>query len=66
MPLLQMIVVLIVLGVVAGLVWQYLPIPQPFKNIIIILIVLAACLFLLDWAGVLHFSGAHASTLYMR
>lgn len=54
LTLLQLIIVLIVLGLVWWLIVTYLPVPQPMKNIIVALIVLAVCLYLLAFAGIVH------------
>ncbi len=49
--MLQLIIVLLVLGLVWWLISTYLPIPQPFKSVILILLVLVAIWFLLRFAG---------------
>ena len=54
MTLIQLIILLVVLGLVWWLVSAYLPIPQPFKNIILIVFVLIAILVLLSFAGLLN------------
>ena len=49
--LVQLLIVLVVLGIVWYFV-QTLPIAEPFKTIIRVVVVLACCLWLLRWAGV--------------
>lgn len=55
MPVLQIIMVLVVLGLVWWLFSSYvLPhVPDPFRTIIIIVLVLAVCLWLLSLVGIL-------------
>lgn len=55
MNIIQLVVVLCVLGLVWWLFSTYvLPrLPEPFRTIIIVVLVLAVCLWLLDWAGIL-------------
>jgi hypothetical protein len=52
MDLITIIIVLIVVGLLAWAIAAYLPIPQPFKNIVILLVIVIACLWLLRVAGV--------------
>ena len=54
MNIIQLVVVLCVLGLVWWLFSTYvLPrLPEPFRTIIIVVLVLAVCLWLLDWAGI--------------
>ncbi len=53
MDLISLLVVLVVLGLVFWLIQSYLPIPAPFKNVILIILVIITCVWLLDWAGIL-------------
>lgn len=53
MSLIALIVILIVLGILIWAVQTYLPIAQPFKGIVIFLIILIGCLLLLRAAGVI-------------
>lgn len=48
----QLIAALLVLGLIAGLVEQYAPIPRPFKVAIHVLMVLLACAIILTYAGI--------------
>jgi len=47
------IVVLVVLCLVIWAIRDYAPIPQPFKWILILLVILLACWFILDKAGII-------------
>jgi len=51
--LVALIVILIVLGILVWAVDKYLTLAQPFKGIVIVLIILFGCLLLLRAAGVL-------------
>jgi len=55
MPILQIIVILLVLALVWWIFSTYvLPrVPEPFKTIIIVVLALAACFWLLTWAGII-------------
>lgn len=53
MNLIAIIVILIVLGIIAWAADRYLPLQQPFKGIVLFLIILVGCLLLLNAAGVL-------------
>jgi hypothetical protein len=53
MPILQLIVLLVVLGLVWWLVTTYLPIPQPVKTVISVLAVLLMIAVLLSFAGLI-------------
>lgn len=55
MGLIQIVVFLVVLGIVWWLFSTYvLPrVPEPFKTLIIIVLVLAVCLWLLSFAGLI-------------
>ena len=52
MPLVQLLIVLIVLGLVWYLIETFLPIAEPFKMVIRIVIVLILILYLLGLIGV--------------
>jgi len=51
MPLIQLIVALVVIGIV----WYFLSgyIAEPFKTILVVVIILAFCIWLLAFAGLL-------------
>ena len=49
--MIQLIIVLLVLGLVWWLISTFLPIPQPFRNAILIVLVLCAIWYLLRFAG---------------
>jgi len=53
MSILALIVILIVIGIMFWAVQTYLQIAQPFKGIVLVLLILLGCLLLLKWAGVL-------------
>ncbi len=61
MPILQIIIVLLVLGLVWWLFSTYvLPrVPEPFKTIIIVVLVLAVCLWLLSLVGIIPSGSIH-------
>ena len=48
----QLIVILIVLGIIAWAFWKYIPIPNPFKGVVMFLLILIACLFILHAFGI--------------
>ena len=54
MSLISLVIVLLVLGLVWWLFSTYIMprVPEPFRSIIIIVVVLAACLWLLSLAGI--------------
>jgi hypothetical protein len=52
MPLLNVVLVLIILGVVLWLVTTYIPMAPPIKTVITVVIVLALCLWLLSIFGI--------------
>lgn len=52
MDLISLIVVLIVAGLIVWLVNSYLPIAQPFKIAIVVLIVVVVCVYLLNAVGI--------------
>ena len=55
MPIVQIVVGLLVMALVWWLLSTYvLPrVPEPFKTIIIVVLVVGLCLWLLTWAGIL-------------
>jgi len=53
MSILALVVILIVVGILVWAVDHYLQIAQPFKGIVIVLLILFGCLLLLKWAGLL-------------
>ena len=58
MPLLQLIIVLVVVGVILGLINNYIPMDATIKRILNIVVVIAVILWLLNVFGVLgSFSG---------
>ena len=57
MPLLQVIVILIVVGVLLWLVLTYIPMAAPFPRIITAVVVIVVVLWLLQVFGVLGYIG---------
>jgi len=59
MPLINLVVVLIVVGVLLWLVNQYIPMASSIKSILNIVVVVAVCIWLLQatglWSGVSQF-----------
>lgn len=54
MDLISLIIVLAVLGLVVYLVTTFIPMSPPFKTVIVVICVIALCIFLLQWAGLGH------------
>lgn len=52
MDLIHLVIALAVIGVILYLIQTYLPMPQPIKIVITVLIVIFACVILLDFAGI--------------
>jgi uncharacterized BrkB/YihY/UPF0761 family membrane protein len=52
MPVIQLVITLIVLGLIMWLVNTYIPMPPPVKTVINVVIVLAICLWLLSAFGI--------------
>jgi hypothetical protein len=52
MPLIQLIVVLIILGVVLYLINTYVPMAQPVKTVLNVVVILVLCLWLLSLFGI--------------
>jgi hypothetical protein len=60
MPLLQILIVLIVVGVLLGLVNRYIPMQRTIKSILNAVVVIVVVLWLLNIFGLLHsLSGIH-------
>jgi hypothetical protein len=53
MPILQLIVLVVVLGLVWWLLTTYVPLPQPVKTVVTVLAVLLMIALLLSWAGLI-------------
>lgn len=53
MSLVALIIILIVIGLLAWAFWTYVPVSQPFKGIVMFLIILLGCLLILNAAGLL-------------
>lgn len=53
--LITAIIVILIVGVLVWAINTYLPVAQPFKGIIIVLLVLVACLYLLKLAGLFSY-----------
>jgi len=54
MDLIQLIIVLVVIGVVLWLLFTYVPMAPPIKQIITVVVVLVLCLWLLSLFGIGH------------
>ena len=52
MDLISLLIALIVVGVVLWLVTTYIPMPAPFKTVIMVVAVLVLCIWLLQAFGV--------------
>ena len=60
MPLLQVVVVLVVVGVVLWLINRFIPMAGPIKTILNVVVVIAVILWLLNIFGILsHFPNIH-------
>lgn len=53
MSLIALIIILVVIGLLAWAFWTYVPVAQPFKGIVMFLIILLGCLLILNAAGLL-------------
>ena len=51
MPIIQLIVILVVIGVIMWLFNQYVPLAEPWKKILNIVVILLTCLWLLNVVG---------------
>lgn len=54
MDLIRLIVVLGIVGAIWYLVTTYIPMPGPIRTVITVIVVIALCIFLLQWAGLGH------------
>jgi hypothetical protein len=54
MDLIQLLIVLVVVGLLLWLVTSVVPLPQPVRTIVVVLVVLICCIWLLSWAGMTH------------
>jgi hypothetical protein len=63
MDLISLLVFIIVFCVIVWLIKTYLPIPEPIKTVIIVLIVLVAVIWLLNGLGII---GGHQYYLNFR
>lgn len=59
MDLIQLLVLVIVMGLVFWLVQAFLPIPQPFKNIALAILVVIVCVWLLSAVGLCSLPAGH-------
>lgn len=57
MPLLQVVITLIVVGVLLWLAFTYIPMAPPFKTLITAVVVIVVVLWLLQIFGVLGYIG---------
>lgn len=55
MDIIQVLVVLVVVGVVLWLIQTYVPMAQPIRTIITIVVVLFLCVWLLSVFGIGHY-----------
>lgn len=53
MSIIAIIIVLCVVGLIVWAFAAYVPLPQPFKSIVIFLIILLTCLWILSGLGVI-------------
>jgi hypothetical protein len=54
MPILSIIVVLVVIGLVLYLIENYVPMAQPVKTVLRVVVVLALCIWLLNAFGIVN------------
>ena len=59
MPLIQMLIVLVIVGVCLYLVQTYIPMAAPFKTIINVVAILLLCLWLLSMFGIGNYNIGH-------
>ncbi len=57
MPLIQVVIVLVVVGVVLWLINTYIPMQAAIKTIINLIVVIAVVLWLLNGYGIISYSG---------
>ena len=55
--MIEILIVLVVIGVVLWLVETQIPMAQPIKVIIRVIVILGLCIWLLNVFGVTHFAG---------
>jgi hypothetical protein len=60
MDIITLLIALVILGVVWYLVTTYIPMPQPIKTVITVIVVLMLCIFLLNFFGITHFHVGNA------
>ena len=54
MPIIEILVVLVIVGVVLWLVENYIPMSAPIKTVIRVVVVLLLCLWLLSLFGIIN------------
>ena len=52
MGLIELILILAVVGFILWLITSYIPMPAPFKTVIIVIVVIVLCIWLLRIAGI--------------
>lgn len=52
MPLIEVLIVLIIVGVLLWLVQTYIPMAQPIKVVITVVVILVICLWILSMFGI--------------
>lgn len=57
MPLIQILILLVVVGVCLYLVNTYVPMAAPIKNVLNVIVVLALCIYLLSAFGIISGHG---------
>lgn len=57
--MIEALILLVVVGVVIWLVQTYIPMPQPIRILITVLVVLGACIYLLEFFGLTHWGLYH-------
>jgi hypothetical protein len=57
MPIINIIVVLVVIGVLMWLVNAYVPMAEPYKKILNVVVIVATVLWLLNVFGILNLGG---------
>jgi hypothetical protein len=59
MPLINVVIVLVIVGVVLGLINRYIPMASSIKSILNVVVVIVVCVWLLQatgmWTSVTHF-----------
>jgi len=59
MDLISLLVAFVVIGVVLWLIFTYVPMPAPMKNVLMVVVVLLLCVWLLQTFGLTHFHVGH-------